>query len=80
MEPNSRKKSMRLGESIAQIYDIYFPHDRDYQGGTDADHVLIIPDGDLFSGPSPLQPTAPGDVVTDENLSERQALANFHIA
>jgi len=25
----------------------YFPHDRDYHGGTDADHVPVIPGNDF---------------------------------
>jgi hypothetical protein len=44
----------------------YFPHDRDYHGGTDADHVPVIPGNDFPSdakhkNESPFQYPVPGD-------------------
>ena len=45
----------------------YFPHYRTYRGGTDADHVPVIPGNDFPSDASqqdesPLDHPAPGDV------------------
>ena len=44
----------------------YFPHDCDYDGGTDADHVPVIPGNHFppdagYGDDSFLQPPAPGD-------------------
>ena len=38
---------MRLGEFIAHVNDVYFPHDRDYHGGTDSNYVPVIPGNDF---------------------------------
>jgi len=67
MNPDPRKISLRLGEFIAHVYDVYFPHTCDYQGGTDADHIPVIP-GNNFApdasrySESPLQYFTPDDV------------------
>ena len=47
MKTNSKKRSPTVGEFFACIYDVYFPHDRDYHGGTDADHPPVIPGNDF---------------------------------
>jgi len=65
MKTNSRKRSPRVGGFIARVYDVYFPHDRD-DGGTDADHVPVIPGSDFPSdanrkNESPFQYLVPGD-------------------
>jgi hypothetical protein len=44
----------------------YFRYDRDYRGGTDADHVPVIPGNDFppdasHQDESPLHHPAPGD-------------------
>jgi len=63
MKINSRKKSPTVGEFIASAYGVYFPHDLTDHGGTDADHVPVVPGNDFFpdaghGDDSTLQPTA----------------------
>jgi len=65
MKTNSRKRSPRVGGFIARVYYAYFPHDR-HDGGTDADHVPVIPGNDFPSdakhkNESPFQYPVPGD-------------------
>jgi hypothetical protein len=67
MKPNPAKKSLRFGKFIALVYDAYFPHACDYQGGTDADHIPVIPGNNFVpdashSGESSLQYPKPDDV------------------
>jgi hypothetical protein len=50
----------------------YFSRDRDYRGGTDADHVPVIPGNDFPPDPShldecPLDRPAPGDADMGQN-------------
>jgi len=59
VKTDSKKKSMRLGEFISPVYDVYFPYDHDYYG-TDADHMPVIPGNDFapdasHGNDSPLQ-------------------------
>jgi len=66
MKSKSRKRSPTVGEFFARMDDVYFPHDRDYHGGTDADHLPVIPGKDFPSDAShkdefPQQSTALGD-------------------
>jgi hypothetical protein len=41
---------VRLGEFIAHVNDVYFPHDCDYHGGTDSHYVPVIPGNDASHG------------------------------
>ena len=64
MKLKSRKNSPTIGEFIATAYSICFPYDFAHYGGTDADHVPVIP-GDDFPADashrdeSVLHPAAP---------------------
>jgi len=41
-----RKRSLRLGIFVAHTYGIFFHPNRDYQCGTDADHISAVPGTD----------------------------------
>ena len=47
MKPKSRKNSPTIGAFIATAYGVCFPYDSAHHGGTDADHIVVIP-GDVF--------------------------------
>lgn len=69
MKTNSRKRSPTAGEFIGRAYGVCFPHDLTHHGGTDADHVPVIPGNDFSPDAnqekeSPLPPTAPGNADT----------------
>jgi hypothetical protein len=43
MKCNSRRRPLKLGEFTAYVYDDRLPFGFDYAGGTDADHIPVIP-------------------------------------
>lgn len=47
MKCNSRKRSLKLGEHTICIYDDCLSYGFDYAGGTDADHIPVIPGNDF---------------------------------
>ena len=66
MKTNSRKRSPTVGEFIGRAYGVCLPHDLAHHGGTDADHLPVIPGHDFppdgnHGDESPLSATAPGE-------------------
>ena len=66
MKTNSRKRSPTVGEFIGRAYGVCLPHDLAHHGGTDADHLPVIPGNDFPPDASqrdefPLPTTAQGD-------------------
>jgi hypothetical protein len=49
VEPPSKDVSLKFGQFIAHVYDIYFPFDREYGGDLSLEHPLSTADEDLTS-------------------------------
>jgi len=69
MKTNSRKRAPTVGEFIGRAYGVCLPPDLTHHGGTDADHVPVIPGNDFSPDASqgtesPRPPVAPGNADT----------------
>jgi hypothetical protein len=48
VKTDSKKRSLRVGKFIVNVYDIYYPRSHCYYG-TDADHLPVIPGNNFTS-------------------------------